>query len=96
MQVQVVGIAWYRREHYSALLLMFEDGDKLPGSYDEWLRRAEGTRKGLEAKGVRVVRAYIDPDEFPRWCRSKGLNVDADARMAFSSEIAREHAHRPN
>lgn len=85
MKVQAVGMAWYKRKHYTRLLEIFEDSDKLHRTYDEWLVAAEQGCKGLEAKGVRVIRVDIDPDEFPSWCASKGLNLNANARIEYSN-----------
>jgi hypothetical protein len=41
MKVSAGGLAWYRREDYPRLLTIFEDADKLPPTYDEWLAMAE-------------------------------------------------------
>ena len=87
-QVQAVGMAWFKREHFVRLRAMFQDGHKLHRTYDEWLRAAEAGRKAQEVKGLRVVCVDIDPDDFPKWCAAKGMNLDADARMRYASEIA--------
>jgi hypothetical protein len=34
---QVVGLPWYHRDDYPALLLVFSDPDKLPNTFDAWL-----------------------------------------------------------
>lgn len=88
MQIQTVGIPWYKPEHFVRLRAMFEDGHKLHPSYNEWLVAAEQTRKGLEAKGLKVVCVNIDPDEFPKWCHSEGMKIDADARNRYASWVA--------
>lgn len=86
--VQVVGIGWYRREHYAALKKIFVDGHKLPGTYDEWLKQAERLAAHLTGEGKTVVKAYIDPEHFPAWCKAKGLDIDAKARMEWGNETA--------
>lgn len=88
MQVQAVGMAWFKPENFLRLRAMFEDGHKLHRTYDEWFRAAEAGRKAQEVKGIRVVCVDIDPDEFPKWCVAQGMKVDADARMRFASLIA--------
>lgn len=59
MNVQVVGIAWYKKEHFQELRRIFEDGDKLHRTHHEWLAAAEKLRKRLEAQGTRVVQCVL-------------------------------------
>lgn len=91
--VQIVGIPWYRREDYPRLRKIFADGNKLSPTYQEWLNLAQQTKKRLEGNGMRVVEAHIDPATFPAWCKSKGLNVDAQCRMEFAN-LAAADAYR--
>lgn len=86
-QIQAVGMAWYKREHFERLRAVFEDGHVLHRSFDEWLRDAEKGRKGLEAKGVRVVCVDIDPDAFPAWCAANGQRVNAEGRTKYANLI---------
>lgn len=86
--INAVGMAWYKPEHFGRLRAMFKDGHKLHRTHDEWLRAAETGRKSYEVKGIRVVCVDIDPDEFPRWCKAEGLQLDADARMRYANLIA--------
>lgn len=88
MQVSIAGMAWYRPETFDRLRGMFEDGYKLHRTYPEWLAAADAGRKRIEAGGVRVVCVDIDPDEFPRWCKAKGLQLNAEARNQYASAIA--------
>ena len=88
MPVSVVGIAWYRREDYDHLKAASKDGWKLPDTFDDWLETAQLAYGTLTGQGLTVVRAYIDPDTFPAWCRDHGFEMDTEARMAFGSECA--------
>lgn len=80
-----VGIAWYREADYEKLKSIFDDGNLLPSTYDQWLKMAEGGRKQFLSDGYLVVQVYIDPDTFPAWCRERGLKVDANARTQFGA-----------
>jgi hypothetical protein len=40
MQVQIIGMSWYRPETFARLRAMFEDGNKLHRTYEEWLTDA--------------------------------------------------------
>ena len=88
MQVQIIGMAWYKPQNFARLRAMFKDGDKLHDTYDEWFAAAEATRKNLEIKGNRVVCVDIDPDKFPEWCKAKGMKLNAEARNTFASTYA--------
>jgi hypothetical protein len=45
-----VGAYWIKEEDYPALLKIFDDGSKMPRTWKEWVRIAEGTRtQGLRA-----------------------------------------------
>ena len=90
MQISVMGIGWYEREDYPRILEIMEDADKLPRTYDEFLKSAETGERNMTSKGHVVVRAIIKPDEFLAYCRRNGLKVDAQARMRFGSEAARD------
>jgi len=41
MQVQAVGISWYRAEDYDRLKRIFSDGAKLPATFEEWHVKAQ-------------------------------------------------------
>ena len=86
--VRATGIPWYRREDWDALKRILEDSDKLHDSFDDWRKAAGGLENHLRSQGHVVERAYIDPDTFPDWCRSRGLNVDAHARTEFANSVA--------
>lgn len=83
MQVQAIGIPWYRKEDYPKLLGIFEDADKLPGAFEDWLSKAESVEKAQCQVGRNVFRVIIEPDAFPLWCASKGLKIDSHSRNVF-------------
>ena len=60
-----VGAYWIKEEDYPALLQLFDDGDKMPPSWKEWLKMAEEMERGLKAYGHVVLRVHIDPATFP-------------------------------
>jgi hypothetical protein len=92
MKVSIAGIPWYREGDYVKLLSIFEDADNLPGTFNEWLVKAEAFEKNLTKSGMRVVRAVIDPDTFPVWCAANNVKINADGRKRFASHKARETA----
>jgi hypothetical protein len=89
-RIRAAGISWFRKEDYPRILKMMIDSHVLPPTYSAWKKKAEAQESKWQADGVTIFRAIIDPDEFPAWCRSRGLNVDAKGRMAFASEFAME------
>ena len=93
MQVSATGIAWYRAQDYDRLKATFTDGWKLPDTFESWQRSAQNLYDKLTNEGLVVVKAYIDPNTFPEWCRANGMEMNAKARMRFANDCAAEH-HR--
>jgi hypothetical protein len=92
------GVPWFRREDYERVLAVLSDAASLPRSYDAWCERAEAKMRELENAGFTVIRAVIDPDEFPNWCRSRGLQTDWQGRREFAKEavtMASKIEHNP-
>ena len=88
IKLELVGMVWYKFEDYDAILRIMADRDKLPASFHIWLMKAETGEKKFRREGKIVVRTFIDPETFPDWCRSRGLDIDAKARMEFSNTVA--------
>jgi hypothetical protein len=82
------GLAWYEERDYPAILAMMEDADRLPATFARWREKAETAERELRRKGHTVVRAMISPDTFPAWCRSRGLKLNAEARIMFANAVA--------
>jgi hypothetical protein len=79
---------------------MFKDGGDLPDTFDDWLGTARRVHDTLTGDGLGVEKAYIDPVAFPEWCGAHGMEMDAQARMAFATECAARKcradvSHRP-
>ena len=91
MQKSVTGIAWYRAEDYDRLKAMFVDGWKLPDTYEDWSKIAQDAYDTLTEGGTPVLKAFIDPDTFPEWCRIRGFKMDTQARLAFGTDYAQEN-----
>lgn len=88
MQIQIIGMAWFKPENYLQLRRMFEDGHKLHHTYPEWLKAAQTGYERFEAQGARVIRVDIDPSQFPTWCKANGMKLNAQARMAYANSVA--------
>jgi hypothetical protein len=67
---------------------MFEDGNKLPATYEQWFQKAQSLLDGMKSRGVAVERVYLYPDDFAAWCRSRSLNINAKARMEYAAAFA--------
>ena len=86
--IMAVGISWYHKDDYARVKKVMVDGHVLPASYKKWLTQATALEQQIQASGRLAVRACIDPDEFPRWCRTKGMWPNAKARIQFANEAA--------
>ena len=88
-----VGAYWIREEDYPALQL-FDDGDKMPPNWKEWLKMAEEMEQGLKAYGHVVLRVYIDPATFPDWCAAHGTSPGSAGRRKFVAAAVTERYGR--
>jgi hypothetical protein len=82
-------IAWYRRQDYPRILSVMEDAVTaagFPPTHDQWLAIAEHEVRDSEARGRKVSRVIIDPDQFIEYCRKKHLKFDDEARAEFVLE----------
>ena len=84
---RAVGIAWFRKEDYAALIRVFEDGNKFTRTWEQWLKGAEKDEARFKADGYVVERVYIDPDTFPDWCHKAGVRADRQGRLKFAGEF---------
>lgn len=91
MQLNATGISWYRPKDYDRLKAMFTDGQKLPDTFDSWLSRAKAIYDHLTKEGRVVHQAFIDPDTFPEWCETRGMEMDEKARMQYAVEYAKNY-----
>ncbi|MDQ2762110.1 MAG: hypothetical protein M3Y22_01000 [Pseudomonadota bacterium] len=91
-RVSAVGIGWYKRADYPRILEVMDDRQVLPETFDKWQRKAENLERDVKAKGMIVIRAHIDPEEFVAWCAARSLNIDAAARMRWGNEAAHRKA----
>ncbi len=89
---KTVGIPWYRTEQYTACRDLMADQGSLPPDYQTWLDNALAVQKDVEAAGDRPLKVYIDPKEFPTWCRMRGLARDTRARHRFANFTASQAA----
>src|SRR4030088_1001002 len=85
----VAALPWYARGDYPALLKMFNDSNKLPATYDAWLKRAELTEEQFQKAGFGIARIWIRPVPFAAWCRARNVSPDQAARLTFVNEAGR-------
>jgi hypothetical protein len=81
-------MVWYKEEHYKELLSLFDDAELLPPTYQDWLVRAEEKKAEIETEGDQIIKVFIDPEIFPKWCEERKLPMDANARSQLAIEVA--------
>lgn len=87
-----IGITWYNRSDYHAILEIMEDSDLLPSTFERWQGYAARRERREQRAGRIVVRAYANPREFAAWCIQTGQKADANARRSWAQTIARQSA----
>jgi hypothetical protein len=84
----IVGVGWYRPEHWVKLLEVSIDRDSLEKTYEEWLHFAEKALFDLQrTTGISPKKVYIDIMELIAWCKSKQRPVNAAARAEFAQVL---------
>ena len=78
-----VGAYWIKEQDYPALLKIFDDGNKMPRTWKEWLKIAEEMERRLKAYGHVVMRVHIDPNTFPDWCAAHSTSPGGEGRKRF-------------
>ncbi len=91
-QPMVQALVWYKKEDWDILRDMFVDTHLLPLTFEDWLDRAEAMRSQVAATGDTVMKVFIDPETFPKWCEDKGLPMDAEARSQLAIEVAQSQS----
>ena len=79
----VVGAYWIAEGDYPALREIFDDGNKMPSTWREWLKIAEEMERGLTSYGHVVLRVRIDPDTFSDWCATHDARSSSEGRKRF-------------
>jgi hypothetical protein len=86
----VIGVYWIDEGDYPTLRGVFDDGDKMPLTWKEWLKMAEEMKRGLESYGHIVMRVRIDPRTFLDWCVRHDMKSSREARKRFVAEAVKE------
>jgi hypothetical protein len=74
-------------EEYDAFVRLIPGDERLPRSYDEWLRRSAHLAAESDARGDNVRAVAIHSEEFAYYCLAKG---GRDPTYALLEELAAE------
>ena len=85
-----IGVYWIKEDDYPASLRMYADGNKMPRTWQEWLKIAEEMERGLKAYGHVVMRVFIDPNTFPGWCAAHNTSPGREGRKMFVAAAVTE------
>ena len=59
-----------------------------PNSYDEWFKLHTKEKLERGQVGYDVLETQVDPDEFPRYCRARGVTPNRKTLLDFAFEKA--------
>jgi hypothetical protein len=77
-------------------LRLFSAPDKLPATYDGWLKHAELVERQFQKAGFGVAKIWIRPVPFAAWCEERNVSPDQAARLTFANEAAHILSPSPN
>jgi hypothetical protein len=86
----VKGVFWIEESDYTALRSIFDDGDKMPPTWNAWHKMAEEMKRGLEGYGHVVLRVRIDPRTFSDWCAVRGIKSSREGRKQFVAAAVKD------
>jgi hypothetical protein len=86
----VIGVIWIDEGDYAAVRSIFDDGEKMPLTWNEWLRMAEEMKRGLEGYGHVVMRVRIDPGTFADWCATQGVKSSREGRKRYVAAAVKD------
>lgn len=82
----IFAFCWVEREDYPRFVAV--SADRMPATYDDWLRRVEPRVEQLKATGSEPIKVSVDPDAMAAWCRGNGRKVDTNGRAAYAAMLA--------
>lgn len=88
MKISAVAVPWYKREDYARILEVMSDAHLLPPTFEKWEWRANQVIDQVKNSGSVPVKAHLEPDAFVAWCKGRGMDLDAKARIAFANHVA--------
>ncbi|MBF9195923.1 hypothetical protein [Microvirga terrestris] len=90
--VRLIGLPWYRPEHYQRIREMMSDRHNLASTYESWLAAAENNEAVGRATGLQVRRILIEPEAFAGWCAERNVEPDSAARRDYVAEKNSQNA----
>lgn len=83
-----IGLPWYTLLGFKAAMNVMADRILLMPSYDSWLRDANRRAVYEQARGHRIVRAFIEARHFAHWCAANGQSCNETSRQDFARGTA--------
>lgn len=90
----IIGIPWYNRKNYQALLAIFPDRNNFPSTFDDWKERANNHIRQQLQEGVIYYRVVIRPAEIQAYCAALGLEINGLARIRYVNETLKGRLDR--
>lgn len=88
----IIGIVWFKDERaYRSALAVFTDSKNMPATFEEWKNLVTREREEIKRVGNIAIRADFDPETFINFCRSRGFQLNSEAREAFAEHVVLEY-----
>jgi hypothetical protein len=76
----------YRRDQWERWQEVASDAEQWDATYDAWLAAEQARADRLRRAGLDVIWVELDVDEFTRWCQSRSIVNDQEARLRYAAE----------
>jgi hypothetical protein len=89
MQTRII-FPWYGREDYDVIRDYCRDHQRLPATFDTWIKMAIAVLDTFRGTDCPVVRVRLRAEEFRTWCEEHAVEPDYAARQRFAAEQRQE------
>jgi len=88
----IIGVAWFNDElTYRRALDIFTDSKNMPATFKGWKTLVERQLEEITRVGNIAIRVDMEPETFTDWCIARGLQPNAQGRVAFVNHAILEH-----
>jgi hypothetical protein len=77
------GMVWYNENEWERMKNICVDSEKLENSFKDWEEMTQKAFEELNAEGMKVVKVFVNADEFYIWCIDHSLPLDASSRSQY-------------
>jgi len=80
-----VNLAYFRKKDWRKFLELIDDKDLMHDTWKDWHKSYLKAKQGLTEQGLIVNDFVVDLNELKKYCLTRGLKINGEARSKFVS-----------